>query len=194
VIQLPFAHGNGVRKTEMGMNIRAALCAGLTLYACAAVAQPAGLTAEQHQWIKCFTSERWCVAASTDKITRKSDPIAMVTAHKPFYFHRFLSRATLQLACENGRPILMLGTGRPISWSDLSLRYRIDPKGTIGTAIGKHAGSGSVFSIVGSLVNDMEAGAKATVEVTLDSDHSVSSAEFDVRGMPTILKRLGCAE
>ena len=156
-------------------------------------AQPATMSDEQQAWMSCSISRQWCVTKSVDKGTREERAVAMVSAKKPAYFHGQISRVTLQVACSHGKPTTVLMTGREINEPEVAVGYRVDPTGKSGKVSAEQVGARHFFELQNrSFFDDLKGAKKATIGLTLPSDGSSNTLEFDVSGGEAAIKRLNC--
>jgi hypothetical protein len=164
------------------------------LIASPAASQSGNMTNEQQEWFLCLVSKEWCVARSTDGATAKQKAVAMVAAKAPMQLRAGSSRATLQIACSEGKAVAMLHSGRELGDAVITLRYRLEPTGRSGEVTAKNVNAGHFFEFPSEMfLQDMKQATKAVVEVKLTNQDHSSRLEFDVAGGANALKKLSCA-
>jgi hypothetical protein len=151
------------------------------------------MTEEQQKWFNCLVSKKWCVSRSTDKDSQAGKLIAMVSAKKPAFFHRQVSRITLQVACAGEKPVIMLMSGREIPGGDINLNYQVSPSGKKGKLAAKQTGQGHFFEIRDqSFLDDLRVGQTLRMDLAFPSEPKVSTVEFSLVDTKTALQALKC--
>ena len=143
----------------------------------------------------CFTASHWCRYDKRDAITHVTTHIEMLSAQEPIYFHGIFSRLTLETFCRDSDPWLHIVLSRSLSYGGLSMRYRVDPNGTVGTAFAKPGGGGDTFDVQDSkfMLRDMAGGRKLTVELKF-GDGTRTKTAFDIDDTDKAINRLNCAK
>jgi hypothetical protein len=166
--------------------------AALFFGALPAFPQNGKMSDEQQAWFLCLISKEWCVAPSVNQAgARKA--VAMVAAKNPLRLHSGISRATLQIGCSDGNPVIMLHSGREISGPTISLHYTMQPSGRSGDVNATNVEAGHFFEFQRQeFLKDLEGATTAYIQVKLTTGES-GEVEFNVVGSEKTLEKLDCA-